>query len=179
MKHRNVAFGLGLAAVASLGLGDAAQAQVPARAPVVVRAEQCLRQNVDHVVAVERDLESAANFLVNYACAAEVSGALRYQRNTAYVQVFSTIFKTVGQTAAVAGKPTPPAVDFKASVDPETGAMVSPPATPGAPTNPMTAIMPLMDGLFGQVAPETVPVDLRKLAGDLVLAARERQAKAR
>jgi hypothetical protein len=34
----------------------------------------------------------------------------------------------------------------------------------------------MMTNIFGQVAPEAVPVDLRKLAGELVMSARERQA---
>ncbi|WP_372786542.1 hypothetical protein [Phenylobacterium sp.] len=168
--------------VGRLGLAGA-PAQAQTRAPILVRAEQCLRQNVDHVVAAEHDLQSAASFLVTYACAAEVAGAARYQRNTAYVQMFSSIFKTVA-LAAVPGKPPAanppaaplPAMDFKASVDPETGEIVIPPAAPGAPANPVATMLPMMGSLFGQVAPEAVPVDLRKLAGQLVLAAQERQA---
>lgn len=163
------------ALVATLGLAGA-PVQAQTRAPIMVRAEQCLRQNADHVVAAERDLQSAATFLVSYACAAEVAGASRYQRNSAYVQMFSTMFKTIPQTSAIAGKPPAPNVEFKASVDPETGEMVVPPSPPGSPPNPMSSVLPMMSSIFGQVAPESVPVDLRKLAGELVMAARERQA---
>ena len=172
---------LGLAALAaSLSLAGApAQAQAPPKAPIVVRAEQCLRQNVDHVVAAERDLQSAASFLVTYACAAEVSAASRYQRNTAYVQMFGSMFKGMAQASSQASTPakTPaPGIDFKASVDPETGEIVLPPAAPGAPPNGLASVLPMMGNLFGQVAPDVVPVDLRRLAGELVLAARERPA---
>ena len=163
------------ALVATLGLAGA-PAQAQTRAPILIRAEQCLRQNADHVVAVERDLQSAASFLVTYACAAEVSGAARYQRNSAYLQMFSTMFKAIPQTAAVAGKPPPPNIEIKASVDPESGEIVLPPSPPGSPANPMSLALPMMTNIFGQVAPEAVPVDLRKLAGELVMTARERQA---
>ena len=128
------------------------------------------------MVAVERDLQAAASFLVTYACAAEVAGASRYQRNSAYLQMFSTMFKTIPQTSAVAGKPPAPNVEFKASVDPETGEIVVPPSPPGSPPNPMSSVLPMMSSIVGQVAPESVPVDLRRLAGELVMAARERQA---
>jgi hypothetical protein len=175
---------LGLAILA-LAAAAAAPARAQTKPPIVARAEQCLRQNVDRVVASDRDLQSAASFLVNYACAGEVSSAARYQRNSAYVQMFSTIFKLAGQsTAATAaanaaiGKPAAPMPDFKASVDPETGDIVVPPSAPGTPPNPIAGVLPMMENIFGQVSPETVPVGLRKLAGDLVLAAHDRSATA-
>jgi hypothetical protein len=170
---------MGFAAIlATLSLA-AAPVQAQTRPPIMVRAEQCLRQNVDHVVAAERDLQAAASFLVTYACAAEVSGASRYQRNSAYLQMFSTMFKAIPQGAAVAGKPPPPNMEIKASVDPESGEIVVPPSPPGSPPNPMSLALPMMTNIFGQVAPEAVPVDLRKLAGELVMTARERQPGSR
>jgi hypothetical protein len=167
---------IGLAALASAAIPATACAQN--RPPIVARAEQCLRKNVDRVVASERDLQSAAAFLVTYACADEISGAARYGRNSAYVQMFGTIFKMVGQSNAAAatasGKPAPILPDFKASVDPDTGDIVLPPPAPGAPTTPIATLLPTMEGLFGQVAPEAVPVNIRKLAGEIVLDAHER-----
>jgi hypothetical protein len=163
---------LGLAVLA-LAAVPAASAHAQARPPIVLRAEQCLRHNVDKVVANERDLASAASFLVNYACAGEVAGAARYQRNSAYVQMFGTIFKMAAQ-GTPAAKAASPLADFKASVDPETGDIVVPPSAPGAPPNPITTLMPMMESIVGQVTPESVPVALRKLTGELVLAAHER-----
>jgi hypothetical protein len=90
--------------------------------------------------------------------------------------MFSTMFKAIPQSAAVAGKPLPPNMEIKASVDPESGEIVLPPSPPGSPANPMSLALPMMTNIFGQVAPEAVPVDLRKLAGELVMTARERQA---
>jgi len=184
-KFRNAGL-TGLAALTVAGaFGGAAHAQ--SKPAIVVRAEECLRRNVDRVVAADSDMASAANFLVTYACASEVAGAARFERNTAYVQMFATIFKSMPAAAGAAGAAAgatssakPPAIDFKASVDPQTGELVTPPAAPGAAANPISTVMPLMDNLFGQVSPATVPVGLRKLAGDLVLAAQEKRgAKAR
>lgn len=178
----------GVAATAALGVA-AAPACAQTHPPIVARAEQCLRQNVERVVAADHDMASAANFLVTYACAGEVEGARRYERNSAYVQMFSAMFKGLSQaqvtqsqvisaqgTQAPATKgplPKPPAPlpEFKATVDPETGQIVLPPAAPGAPANPLVGMFPMMESLFGQVAPDNVPVALRKLAGELVLAA--------
>lgn len=182
MTVRNSAVGrLALVTVAAVTL-VAAPARAQSRPPIVFRAEQCLRQNVDRVVAAERDLQSAAAFLVTYACAGEVAGAQKYYRNSAYIQMFNTVIKTVA-TATPPGTPAKPAapnplagLDLKASVDPETGEFVTAPTAPGAPANPLAAMLPMMSGLFGQVAPDSTPVELRKLAGELVLAAR---AKAR
>lgn len=173
-KHRTVS-ALALASIAVAGLAAPAAAQT--KAPVVARAEQCLRRNVDRVVGAEHDLQAAAGFLVTYACAAEVSAATRYERNTAYVQMFSTLFKASAQAP---GKPPPapplPNLNLNASVDPETGEIVAPPAAPGAPPNPMSGLLPMMSNISAQVAPDSVPVDLRKLAGDLVLAAHDQHA---
>ena len=175
MHRRWNGWAASLVALAVFGLSTGS-AQAQARPAIVARAEQCLRQNVDRVVAAERDMQSAASFLVTYACASEVAGASRYQRNAAYVQMFATMFKTMAQAPASSGaKPGPPNplanMDIKASVDPETGEIITPPAAPGAPANPISNVLPMLSNVFGQVAPDAVPVDLRKLAGDLVLAA--------
>jgi hypothetical protein len=164
--------------VLALAAIPAAAAHAQARPAIVLRAEQCLRRNVDKVVANERDLASAANFLVNFACAGEVAGAARYQRNSAYVQMFSTVFKMAAQGGTPAAKAVSPLTDFKASVDPETGEIVVPPSAPGSPPNPITTLMPMMEAIVGQVTPESVPVALRKLTGELVMAAHERAAAA-
>jgi hypothetical protein len=173
----------GVAAAVALACA-AAPASAQTRPAIVVRAEQCLRQNVGRVVAADHDMASAANFLVSYACAGEVEGARRYERNSAYVQMFSVMFKGMAQAQAVqsripappgapapSAKPPAPPPEFDATVDPETGQIVLPPSAPGTPANPLTAMFPMMESLFSQVAPDIVPVGLRKLAGELVLAA--------
>src|SRR5476651_1260451 len=140
------------AAAAAVGLAAGA-AHAQTKAPIVVRAERCLRQNVDRVVAADHDMASAANFLVGYACAGEVEGARRYERNKAYVEMFSTMFKGIGQlqpAPAPGAKAPAPMPEFKASVDPETGLIVVPPAAPGAPANPFADMIPMMEGIFGQ-----------------------------
>jgi hypothetical protein len=88
--------------------------------------------------------------------------------------MFAVVFKAMPPPAAGA-KPVAPPPSFDATVDPETGDLVVPPAKPGAPANPISTLLPMMDGLFGQIAPETVPVHLRKLAGDLVIAAHAKE----
>ncbi len=197
MRGRMKVGWLAIAGSLSLGLtAQPAQAQTPTRAAIVMRAEQCLRQNVDRVVAAEHDMQSAASFLVNFVCAGEVAGAARYQRNTAYVQMLATMFKTLGQASAAPGSaasgsaasgsasaaaPKPPtpnpmaSLDFKGMVDPETGEIVPSPSAPGAPPNPLANLLPMVSNIFGQATPETVPVDLRRLAGELVMAAHAKQ----
>ncbi|THD61051.1 hypothetical protein [Phenylobacterium sp.] len=181
-----------LTLLASLAAAAAAQAQTPpgapaAKPPVIARAEACLRQKVDRVVADEPDIAAAANFLVSYACADEVAGATRFLRNTAYVELFSAAFKA-GAAAAAAAKPpaqsqgqttggaNPAAAAAMAGalmsqlkVDPETGDV-----TAGPQATQINAALGQFSNIMGQFLPDNVPVPLRKLAGDLVLEARER-----
>jgi hypothetical protein len=158
--------------------------------PIVARAEACLRNNVDRVVADDPDLQSAASFLVTFVCAKEVADAARYQKNLAMAAMDASIFKNVpGVTAPSApasarhGTPrpasTPPlteASDFAPTVDPETGDFVAPKRSTGKQTD--VAFQINASGL-DRLGLETVPLDLRQLAGALVLAAREQQQATR
>jgi len=150
------------------------------RPAVALKAEQCLRQNVDRVVADDPSLASAAEFLLNYACAGEVAALVRYQRNLAYVGIFNTLGRSSTPPPAPGGDakpapPPPPPIDPKTLVNPETGDPNLPPPKPGAPANPMASLLPMMNGLFGQLTPISVPPELRRLAGELVLAAHEKR----
>ena len=189
---------LALAAAMATAAGGAAQAQqAQARTPkppIIARAEQCLRQKVDVVVANTADIAGAANFLVGFACADEVAGATRYLRNTAYVQLFGTVFKAAAATGAgTAGKPpaqgqgqaaqspggaaaaamTAGAFLSQLKVDPNTGEINM--ASKDAASSEVNAAISQFSSIVSQFAPDTVPVPLRKLAGDLVLEARERR----
>ncbi len=169
--------------------GVAGTASAEDKPPIVARAEQCLRQKVERVVSDEQDIAAAANFLVNFACAEETAGATRYLRNQAYVQLFSMIGKTAAMassaskppagaapgatTNATAAAATMSAVLGQLRVDPETGEIALPPGL-GAPSQ-VNGMLTQLGTIMGQFAPETTPVPLRKLAGDLVLDARERR----
>ncbi|HEY3947685.1 hypothetical protein [Phenylobacterium sp.] len=191
-----------LALAAAMAAGGAARAEADPpqaekaqadRAPVVARTEQCLRQKVDRVVADEPDIAAAANFLIGFACADEIAGATRYMRNTAYVQLFgmlgalgkaaSTTITKGAAPGAPPPLPVPPsptaanvasAVLAQLSVDPQTGDIVLPIAKNRA-ASPINASLSQFSTILGQFMPETTPVSLRKLAGDLVLEARERR----
>jgi hypothetical protein len=184
---------LALAAALAMAAGGGAKAQTQAQTtkpPIIVRAEQCLREKVDRVVADTADIAGAANFLVGFACADEVAGANRYLRNTAYVQLFGTVFKAAAATGAAskasgqsqapgaaggaaAAAMTAGALMSQLKVDPETGEIIMPAAGPtGGQVN---AALAQFSSVVGQFAPDNVPVSLRKLAGDLVLEARERR----
>ena len=141
------------------------------KAPVMARAEQCLRDNVDRVVAADTDLNSATNFLLGYRCAETVEAAARYQRNLSYAGLYNMMsaFKIPGERNASA---TARATE---AVDPETGEIALHPAPGARPHQASTEISQIGSEPAGQLTPEVVPVALRKLAGDLVLEARERQ----
>ena len=162
---------LGLATAVIVLLATPALAQD--KAPIVARAELCLRSNVDRVVAVDSDLESAANFLLTYACAGEVSGAARYELNMIVVKQFGALGTSIGQ---LRGGPNPQAgAGATATVDPETGDIVVPTLKDGATADFMAPLMRQMGASTGQFTQIIMPVALRKLAGSLVLEARERQ----
>jgi len=163
MTRFAIAVGLTTACIAT-----AAWAETP---PIMGRAEACLRANVDRVVAVEPDLQSAATFLVNFACAEPTAGAARYERNVALLGTFSAMSSTLPkgfEKSAISMR-----VD--ATVDPETGHFVIAPPKPGEQPSPLTAMLPQMSANAGMMLPDTAPVSLRRLAGELVLAAREKQ----
>lgn len=178
---------LALAAALAASAGGAAQAQTTAsKPPIIARAEQCLRSKVDRVVADEPDIAAAANFLVGYACAEEVAGATRYLRNDAYVQLFAAIGKMTDGASAASKAPSPGAGSGAAAaamsasamlsqlkVDPETGDIRMPGA--GAQAGQVNGMIGQFSNLFAQFMPDTIPVPIRKLAGDLVLEARERR----
>lgn len=160
-----------IAAIASTA-GGAASAQTSA--PIVARAEQCLVDNVKRVVAIETDISAAANFLVEYACAAEVAGAARYERNLGYVEAAEAMSKAVKARSAEMTKGAPSTMfDFRARVDPTTGDIVSPPVS-GAGEQPfLQSTLPSVSKQSENMVPWAVPSSLRMLAGRLVLEARE------
>jgi hypothetical protein len=169
--------------VAALLLAAASPALAEDKPPIVARAEKCLADNVDRVVAVEPDIQSAASFLVNFACANEVAGVARYERNKLSVQMMNGMFKAMPQFMWQAKPDDPKAAappQFpEATVDPDTGEIVIPPSPPGAQANPFAAMMPqVASASMSQMGADSPPPALRKLAGELVLAARQR-AKAR
>lgn len=173
-----------LATGATLAIALASPAAAQERPPVALKAEQCLRQNVDRVVEADQSLASAAEFLINFACAGEVAAMARYQRNMAYLEIFSVLAKSAaapaaGANASAAKLPALPQIDPKTFVNPETGDLNLPPSPPGAPANPITSLLPVLNGLFGQLTSVNASPDLRRLAGDLVLAAHERQRSGR
>jgi hypothetical protein len=152
------------------------------RPPVVRRAEDCLRRNVDRIVAVETNLASAANFLVNFTCASEVAGASKYYRNVAWLEGVTSMMKAMpAPPAAAPGAPRTAfdamSSEIKAVVDPESGDFILPVRKAGEPQNPFEAMLPQLSTTNAQIMPDTPPPELRKLAGDLVLAARERRAR--
>ncbi len=162
-----------LVASSLIGAMLAGAASAQGRPGVYLKAEQCLRSNVDRVVAAEPNLQSAADFLINYACVEQVARVTKYELNQAIVRMFSnTAFS--GFTGPIApGKPPPP--KFEAKVDPETGDVILPPEKPGEPPNVMASMFRAQAGTMAMQSTQMVSADLRKLAGELVLAARERQ----
>ena len=143
--------------------------------PVLARAEQCLRDNVERVVAVEPDVQSAASFLVTFACAPQASAASRYEIN-------KVLAKTIVDEAnampvfTLPGQPATPREKVTATVDPETGDIIVPPAAAGTTANPLAAVLRNVgSSSASQLSSQATSPALRKLAGDLVLQARERQ----
>lgn len=157
--------------VAMLGAAPALAAEP---VPVIARAEACLRANVERVVAVEADLQSAGSFLVSYICAEETARAAKYERNTAWLISMRGFVKASNQMSPNASFGS----DIDATVDPATGEFVIPPPKPGAPPNMMTSMLGSMSTNAAIMVPDAPSSSLRKLAGDLVLAARERRVAA-
>lgn len=158
-----------LVGFSALCLGTSASAQD--RPPVIARAETCLRANVDRVVEVERDLHSAATFLVSFTCAETTAAAARHERNVALLNSFKALSGSLPKDFAKSTL----SVEVEATVDPETGEFVIPPPKVGERPSPMTAMLPQMSANAGMMLPEAAPTGLRQLAGELVLAARERK----
>ncbi|MGZ6017606.1 MAG: hypothetical protein ACXWKO_02965 [Phenylobacterium sp.] len=178
-----------LALAGAITIATAGAARAEDKPPVVARAEQCLRQKVDRVVAADPDVASAASFLVGYACAEEVAGATRYLRNETYVQLFASIARIAAAAGAKPASPSssqPPragagaaaaaatasAVMALLKVDPETGDIRM--AGPAAQAGQVNSMLGQTSGVLSQFMPDNIPVPIRKLAGELVLEARER-----
>ena len=146
-----------LACVAGLaGLGATLP---PAEPPVMMAAENCLRGNVARVAALDKDLTSAADFLLEDLCAQEVEAASRYARNTDLIAVLAA---------------NAPAAATRISVDPVTGRLQAPVEPGKSPTDGIGAINVLQAGFTPAVAPS-----LRTLAARLVLEARAEAEEAR
>lgn len=158
-------FGLAAIAIALV----AAPACAEDKPPIVARAELCLRSNVDRVVAVEPDVDAAANFLLTYSCAEQVSDAARYELNIMMVKQFGAMRTSLSQNPAGAKSQAPAP---SPSVDPKTGDIVIPPQQSGAPPDFLAPMLQQMGNSAGQFT--MMPVSLRELAGSLVLEARER-----
>jgi hypothetical protein len=119
-------------------------------------------------------LDSAANFLIAYVCAAEIASATRYEMNLSIVDSFGAMGTAFSKPAA-AGKAQSVLLP-SAMVDPETGDIVVPKQTGDA--SPQSLMAPMI-GKIGNNASQfsllMAPASLRRLAGALVLEARERQ----
>jgi hypothetical protein len=163
-----------------LTLLTASPALAQDKPPIVARAEQCLRDNVDRVVAAEPDIQSAASFLVTFACAPQVSAEARYEMNLLVVNTMvgeannMPVFKAPGLKL----NPLPPPTPLVASVDPDTGDIIVSPPPAGEAPNPVASTLANIGAkssgpAFGMQ--QTAPASLRKLAGDLVLQSRERR----
>jgi hypothetical protein len=183
MKHiRSARFAVAATLAFSVHAGSAVA--TPANGPpVVARAEQCLRDNVATVTAVESDLQSAASFLVTFVCAREVAGAVRYERSRAAVSSFVALVSSSPASLVAASRDAANTTTAAAqpkfampTVDPETGEIIMPPQPPGTPANFFAPMMPQLAEanatLFGS---DAAPVALRQLAGALVLEARSRR----
>jgi hypothetical protein len=150
--------------------------------PVVMHAEDCLRANVDRVVADDADLQSAATFLVNYACAAEVSRAQNYETNLVIASQLNAMVKTMATAMPSQVAPSNegpasqlPSIEFTATVDTETGDLIVPPAPPGPMAQMLTTMIPqTMRQAATLMSNGAIPVKLRALAGQLVISAYER-----
>ena len=169
--HRWVLAGLAIAVC-----GVARAADPPPTPPVVSRAAQCLADHVERVVANDPDVTSAADFLMTYACAAEVSAAAKYERNLIAAAHFNKL-NEINPYGLVESchDPCPPPAPLKMTVDPDTGELI-PPKTPAGPqSDALTREMADMTGDFASVYGDATPIELKTLVGQLVLAAHERR----
>jgi len=126
----------------------------PAEAPVVARAEQCLRNEAPRAARVETGVKLAVELMLEDLCGAEVERASLYAHNLDALARFTPQSE---RTAAGLGG---------ARVDPETGEIVNPPA--GDVTGALTAA-----GFARDVDP---PPQIRRFAAELVLAIRNTPA---
>lgn len=79
-----------LAAAATLfAAGAASAADSPPLA--MTKAVDCVKAHVEEVVALDHDLNSASEFLLNYACSEETAAASRYEFNKRLVTILQPI----------------------------------------------------------------------------------------
>lgn len=115
-------------------------------------AEACIRANAPEVAREDRSLESAAGFLVNYLCAAQVETASRWARNS---EMLSVLTRASPQAAS------------KIRVDPADGRLLVTPEPGKSPTDGLGGLNVLQSAFAPAVAPS-----LKALAARLVLEAR-------
>ncbi|MFN3513251.1 MAG: hypothetical protein ACK41C_09415 [Phenylobacterium sp.] len=153
----------------------AASAMDQRPAPVVVRAEACLENNVARVVAIESNAHAAASFLVDFVCAREIERAARYERNLVFVEAGRAMAQS-----AMAHSTTPASssiFSFAAEVDPETGDIITPAPNDSKATPFLQTTLPSVSKQAEFVSGWSVPARLRVRAGELVLDAKESSKK--
>jgi hypothetical protein len=138
-----------LHAVAQSAPAPAAAPQGPPEPPVLARAEQCLRANVERVVREEPSPKLAADFLLGDVCSDEVDAASLYVRNISALAHFNP-----ESERGRAGLSVP-------HVDPETGEIISPPHV-----DVSAAVAADAAGRGGAFQ---IAANLRKYAAELVL----------
>ncbi len=166
-------------------------ARAQERPPAYTNAETCLRERAADAVAAGSGAADAADFLLNYLCAEQVSYATAYENNSLIMTAFDSMSSLIAsdeEEQYAEGDQTYVAVDLPGAaeqeeagnldefsmnpfenmyVDPVTGAIKT--SDPDMPMSPMMPVMSQfmgsqMGGLNGQP-----PLFLRVLAGELVL----------
>jgi hypothetical protein len=136
-----------------------------------------LKDNVERVVAADSDLASATDFLLSYRCAPEVAAAARYQRNLAMARLYNSMlrFKPPNKGGSATTRLASPESVDPESVDPETGEIIVHRPPSAAANN--SALLDIFQSVPAteDLVQSPPPITLRKLAGDLVLEARERR----
>jgi len=172
-------------------LPQAVQAQD--RPPAYTNAEACLRERAPDAVAVSSGATDAAEFLLGYLCAEQVSYATAYENNSALIGAFESMSEldsleydesvavaepVEGDEPADASVPTPPVPSVSdesfsmnpfegLSVDPVTGEIGS-----SDPDLPINSILPMLSPFMGLQSGNSAgqpPLFLRVLAGELIL----------
>ncbi|MBU2168702.1 MAG: hypothetical protein KKF88_12805 [Alphaproteobacteria bacterium] len=165
-------------------------AQAQDRPPAYTNAETCLRDRAPDAVAASNGAADAADFLLNYLCAEQVSYATAYENNSALIGAFESMSefdsREYAEPVAVAEADNPadpslppPAVPAESdesfsmnpfeglSVDPITGEIGS--SDPDLPINSLLPMLSPFMGLQGGNGAGQPPLFLRVLAGELVL----------
>jgi hypothetical protein len=165
-------------------------AQAQDRPPAYTNAEACLRDRAPDAVAASNGAADAADFLLNYLCAEQVSYATAYENNSALIGAFESMSEldSLEYDAPVAeveaGEPADPSMPTPSmpaesdesfsmnpfeglSVDPVTGEIGS--SDPDLPINNILPMLSPFMGLQGGNGSGQPPLFLRVLAGELVL----------